>query len=870
MTALPLVQIGTKSEAATRTTGDRLELLTALMDAPAVELFLREDVLVVPGDHSTYGWVCRLADCECPQEADHDHCTVHMKQWRALQRAGESITDFLRVAEPLKPRGWLDPPACLVCPGIPAWTSDGLCYLHSQRWTSALGYHRRSTGDPSAELDFDAWLTRQGPFGSFGICRVRPCPELADTPLGLCRRHTSRYEREGRPGGAQPAFKLWRWRRADEFPMRIPIVYADQAAFDRWCRETPLANRTYGKVSLLGLRPLLRAEIQWAMFHHATRHSEGMRWPLPWIQYLVDDCRSQDANSLVDLDVGRCRQHSGQIAGLMLRYLRPVYFSRQDTKDAGFIETEHFGVQFRHRRGHFDLTGVSQRWLRDLLWEYIAARLTTDPPRSPGFVERHRRGCLELSAYLEAQAPHGGHDTAVLTGTHMLDFVADQRHRAQHGLPTLAVPADGHTRRKGPRSATKNQVAVNFNSIRQLLRDEMDTGETDRIGLHRSFAVAVPLGGMSKGRRSPFPDDVARALASEENVQNLQALDIDDRGLRDVWEALVLIGRRCSEVLEVRLECIGRLKGITMFWHAQTKVGNIDEGIRIPERLYQRIEERQEKTIARFVQRYGRPPTPQERREIALFPRRPANRNFHKSISSPWFGRAFRQWVNTLDIAHCVAHQARHTLATNLLKAGANLTHVKRYLGQVSERMAEHYVHIANTDPRLNDALNAVWVSGPGSAEPGLLLASGEPMTREEAEALAIDLSRRSTPAEGGFCTFQPVVNGNACLWNMDCHNCDKFVLSGADLVYWHRKREQWRTFAERAPDPATADYLHDVFEPTARATEGLETALDAVGLLEEALALDLLRPQDYFGRVWSTAFRAQELTNRDAGDEAA
>ena len=31
-------------------------------------------------------------------------------------------------------------------------------------------------------------------------------------------------------------------------------------------------------------------------------------------------------------------------------------------------------------------------------------------------------------------------------------------------------------------------------------------------------------------------------------------------------------------------------------------------------------------------------------------------------------------------------------------------------------------------------------------------------MSREQAQALAIDLSRRSTPAEGGFCTFQPVV----------------------------------------------------------------------------------------------------------------
>jgi hypothetical protein len=65
---------------------------------------------------------------------------------------------------------------------------------------------------------------------------------------------------------------------------------------------------------------------------------------------------------------------------------------------------------------------------------------------------------------------------------------------------------------------------------------------------------------------------------------------------------------------------------------------------------------------------------------------------------------------------------------------------------------------------------------------------------------------------------------------------------------------------AERAPDDATADYLHQVFEPTARAIDGLERALAGLGLLDDALALDLRRPQDYFHCVWTTAFRAAQL----------
>jgi len=182
--------------------------------------------------------------------------------------------------------------------------------------------------------------------------------------------------------------------------------------------------------------------------------------------------------------------------------------------------------------------------------------------------------------------------------------------------------------------------------------------------------------------------------------------------------------------------------------------------------------------------------------------------------------------------------------------------------------MAEHYIKVAHSD--LEDVLNAVWVAGPGSPVPGKLLSGSglAPLTREKALALAIDLSRRSTPADGGFCTHQPVVNGSACPWNLDCENCDKFVMSGADLLYWRRKQEQWRAIAERAPDDATADYLHQVFEPTARAIEGLEKALAGLGLLDQALALDLRRPQDYFHRIWSTAFRASDLAK--AGDDTA
>lgn len=845
--------------AAARTVTDRLEVLQASLASPACDPIFRGDVLRIPADHPAYGWRCKVEDCQRSKEGSWDLCHRHQDQWMAMRADGAAYTSFLDIAEPLKTRSWSDPRPCLICPDLPAIGQMGLCTVHAKRWIGWQSWMRKKELIPQ----FEDWLPRQSPLPGMGKCRVLACSELADPhPLRLCSRHRNLYSRQGRPGDAKVPDR----RRAQHASPggHGPITYGNEAAFNHWCRTAPVIVRMTGTLSLLGLRPLVKAEIQWILSHHAKTVIEGAYWPLRFIQHIAQHCRDHDAISLTDLDLGGLTDHCQKIVKAMLCELRLVYFTRQDTKQCGFFETAHYGVLFPNCSSHFDLTCISQTWLRDILWDFYDALLRNKPPRSQTTFKAIRRACTELSAYLSAQAPAGGRDPHRLTEQHMLDFVADQRHRGRNGLPPLGLHSDPGGRGPKKSRTTPDAVARTFTGVRRLLRFGMDEGHTTAVGLDRRFITAVPTGGGSRGgRRQPFSDDVARALAADANLELLDQRDVEDRGLRDIWETLVFTGRRANEVIKLRLECLGRINDLPVLWHDQTKVGNLDEGIRIPERLVDRLEVRQAKTIDRFVERYGRKPTPEERTRVALFPRRSTNRAALQSVSYGFFQTGFSRWVDELDIRG-VPHQARHTLATKLLKAGANLSHVKRYLGQVSDAMAEHYTHIANTDPKLNEALNALWVAGPGAAEPGLLLSSGDPMTREQAQALAIDLTRRSTPAEGGFCTFQPVVDGNACPWNMDCHNCDKFVLSGADLVYWHRKREQWRMLAEGAPDSATADYFHELFEPTARAIDGLEKALSAVGLLDDALALDLRRPQDYFGRVWATAFRAQELARHE------
>jgi hypothetical protein len=857
--ALPLLApvVGPAASAgAGRERRDRLELLTALIDGPGFDPLLRGDVLTFPRDHPVWWWGCRVPGCERPRQANKTLCHGHGDQWRAARRTAASRAEWIGQAAPLPLVLDPIPQRCLVCPDRPAVTAVGrqLCMRHRGRLKEA-----RAAAGP--DLNLTAWLAGERPYPGYGDCRVLACTVLAWSPLGLCYRHETAYQGQGRPGAARLPPK-W-FNRFERAGRPVPVGYDDEAAFARWCRDTVPVTQP-GTVNLRGLAPLAAAEIRWGMFTHAQARDRA-DWPLSWVQSVINACRGLDC--LASLDTGGFDHTVRNAATEMLAALRLVYQAPSDTRAAGYLEFAHFGADFARRSSRFDLTAVSQGWLRGLMWDYTAAQLRSPQgasSRAP--YDQARRAVVSLSGFLEARAPGGGHDPALLTEEHAHAFAADLRHRAGNGLPALGV-----SRRDGKPSVVSDQMRhASLNYVRKILRWALDAGDADRIGLDRGFIVALPHGGgMIHRTRAPFTDEAARALASEANLSRLAAgFDPLDRGIRDIWEIIVTTGRRCSEVTELRLDCTGRYGGLPLLWHDQTKVGNYDEAVRIPEYIWQRITGRQAKTLARFAGHHGRPPSAAERAQLALFPSPVRNLHGRKAITYNTFGRAFRDWVDQLDLgAGYVAHQARHTLATRLLAHGAGLHHIRRYLGHVSVRMTEHYAKVAVSE--IEDILQHVWVAGPAAPSPGELLSGPpDPMGRQQAEALMIDLSRASTPTEGGFCTYQPVVQGGACPWSLDCGNCDKFVLSGADLLYWRRKREQWASIAERAPDDATADYLHQVFAPTAQAIDGLEKALAGLGLLDDALALDLRRPQDYYHRLWNLSFRATDLAAADSQPE--
>ena len=831
---------------------DRLEILAALISAPSFDPLFRPDIIKVPAGHPVYRWNC-LAGCERTVMGHGDLCGAHQDLWRKHRGEGGTRAAFLRAARPLGPGEGVEEQPCRMCPDRPAChVTLRLCHHHQFRWYNYRPRH-------GAAADFDQWLAGQEPSPGYGRCLVRVCPEKAFSPLGLCSRHDARYQRDGRPGGA--ALPGQWGNRYEGRGLPVPVEYADEPAFRRWCaaaaavlrptrstsgactrccgpRSSGACAGTPGGSTGSGSWPRSSASL--------TTAAPAACAPSPTWAPVTPACARRPA--------GRApASPAPSPAACTPSTSRPERPARPATSSPGTS-----GASSATAPGASTWTGSPSGGCATLFWDHFADVLRSPScPRSGSTFDHTRRAGLELSAFLELAAPGGGHDPRVLTAAHTHKFAADQRQRELDGLTSLGARGV-HGK---PSIVTANTRQAVFTRTRRLLRGALESGEAGRLGLDRGFITAMPAPGRVIQRtRAPFTDEVARALAGEASLQAL-ARDHDpfDRGLRDAWETIIVTGRRCGEVLQLRLDCLGRYGGLPMLWHDQTKVGNYDAAIRIPERTCQMLEARQRKTLDLFQERNNRPPAPGERAAMALFPTIFRNRDCQHALSYNWFHKGFKNWIDSLDIGRQVPHQARHSLATSLLRAGASLTHIRRYLGHVSEKMAERYIHLAQSD--LEDVLQQVWVAGPGSATPGeLLTGTGAPLTGEQAQALAIDLSRRSTPAEGGFCTFQPVVDGGACPWNMDCGNCDKFVLSGADLLYWRRKREQWRLLAEGAPDDATADYLHAYFEPTARAIDGLEKALAGLGLLADALALDMRKPQDYFHRIWSTAFRATDL----------
>ncbi|HZM65676.1 MAG TPA: hypothetical protein VFC16_05170, partial [Nakamurella sp.] len=226
---------------------DRLEILTALINGPSFDPMFRPDVIDVPADHPVYRWICVVDRCERPRTGGTDLCGEHQQQWAQDRSRGAGKAEFLLAAKGLLRHVRVEDMPCRICPDRPVVHSELLlCRSHNLRWYR----HRQTIGEAA---DFTEWCRAQPALAGYGRCTVTVCLSRANSPLGLCGRHESRYDRDDRPGRAVLPDR-W-WHRFEQHDRPVPIEYADEHAFRRWCATTP-APPFRGQINLLGLRPL--------------------------------------------------------------------------------------------------------------------------------------------------------------------------------------------------------------------------------------------------------------------------------------------------------------------------------------------------------------------------------------------------------------------------------------------------------------------------------------------------------------------------------------------------------------------------------------------------------------------------------------
>ncbi|MFE6692198.1 hypothetical protein ACFVFQ_37830 [Streptomyces sp. NPDC057743] len=125
------------------------------------------------------------------------------------------------------------------------------------------------------------------------------------------------------------------------------------------------------------------------MFWH-TQRPHG-RWESAPLQRLANYGRAHGLRSLTDLDWDDTDQRRAvtredvYIAQAIAGALHPLYVTPDETRELGYVLTEHFGRKLTGCAIRIDLTGVSQRWLRDLIWDHLVAILRSPScPRSGG------------------------------------------------------------------------------------------------------------------------------------------------------------------------------------------------------------------------------------------------------------------------------------------------------------------------------------------------------------------------------------------------------------------------------------------------------------------------------------------------------
>jgi len=401
--------------------------------------WLLAEPIEFPAHHATYGWACRVAGCEAVLSSTNTRllCVGHAREYR---RTKDLLDTFVRDAKPVytSSTGWalnrrLD---CQICGSGRESFSGNYCQAH---WNRLLRARRRGISD-------EDWRQAETPLGPWAErCSIELCVHDAgihasvdDMRYRLCRGHHEQWSSWERSAGGNGDTRVW----------------------DAWLRSAVMQNSvkpvtSRGQLSLVCLPSGLQREIRYALHRHA-KTARRTQWRPSALQAVVDVLAEAGVQSLSD---PRLEELSGGEVGSAERRIwldlpfaaRSLAVTEEMARDAGWFDPILVGAapfggtnNDANRRKTWDLTGVSQRWLRDLLWDHLRDGALKSEGKRPIGKTVHQRiaGVILLSHTLRQNRDDGGDDDPALLGRADAKAVKqtwDLWHREQFPFPGITA-----------------------------------------------------------------------------------------------------------------------------------------------------------------------------------------------------------------------------------------------------------------------------------------------------------------------------------------------------------------------------------------------------------------------------------------------
>lgn len=844
--------------------------------------WLLADPIEFPPYHPTYGWACRVMGClsALNPTPTTQLCSEHQRQFR-LVRTETSLEDFIGGAMPGRAQslGWAltRRQDCRICGKNREKLSGDYCDPHWEGLSRAL----------LRGMTESTWLQSQRPLPRRDVCTVPGCVHdgwMRVGPQGarhrICRGHQTQWRAWVRKVGNLD--DRW-WAEWLQSPQTRDSI-------------TPPSSR--GHLHLGALPRGLQYEIRYALHRYSTTARRTHMRPMH-LQRVADALVRAGITSLGDTAVTELATEykRGSIERRILLTLpfvaRSLMVSEDVDREAGWFDPVIVGSSpftstqgDEHRLKGWDLTSVSQRWLRDILWDYLRDETLKPAGKRAvaGTVYNRIAGIVLLSHTLQQNRDDHGDDPTLLShvDAKAVKNAWDLWYREKIPIPSRSATASGRER-----TLTTASRQVLMSSIRMVLRHSREKGRTPPAMESFIFGLPEYPARPRSPRPRPLSYGVFQTLVDPNNAAALEAADTDDVGFADIWLSQAFQGGRISETLKLRLGCIGLVGAAQPYiWRDISKVGVVDYGMPCYLPVYERLLRRREKTLIKLRRRYSdelaslddrgraRLETRWDR-DMPLFPRAVQNPDLTIEVSQSGFTETFTAWFETLGLKGITTHQTRATLATSLLNNGAPAALVRQLLGHFSSEALAHYANYNNSS--MTRHLQQVWAAGPGMDKPGTILLRPANLNTTDSSAAAARIDLTVVPVEHGLCRYGPVVGGANCPFEKNCTDgptgaCEHFVLTGADLAYWERKRDAAYHFAEGAPTDAARDYILSQWHEWEPVLASLREALDELGLLEEAEKLDLRAPvHDYFNPVFSAGWTVAELNppDRDVAAES-